>query len=141
MHPSTISKWFVKYVGLILIILSLKLTSFHSNPISSPSLTPVNTVKMIATLYLETRLLPYFGHFYINKIKPTDIMQFYDLLSRDTQLKEMINSGIAISLMELSVLGVFVKTPLSAKYWLERLILIILSLKLTFIWKNYIRAS
>ena len=35
---------------------------------------------------LETRLLPYFGHFYINKIKPTDIMHFYDLLSRDTQL-------------------------------------------------------
>ncbi len=35
---------------------------------------------------LETRILPYFGHFYINKIKPTDIMQFYDLLSRDTQL-------------------------------------------------------
>ena len=35
---------------------------------------------------LETRLLPYFGHFYVNKIKPTDIMQFYDLLGRDTQL-------------------------------------------------------
>ena len=35
---------------------------------------------------LETRILPYFGHFYINKIKPTDIMHFYDLLSRDTQL-------------------------------------------------------
>ncbi len=35
---------------------------------------------------LETRLLPYFGHFYINKIKTTDIMHFYDLLSRDTQL-------------------------------------------------------
>ena len=35
---------------------------------------------------LETRILPYFGHFYINKIKPTDIMQFYDLLSKDTQL-------------------------------------------------------
>lgn len=35
---------------------------------------------------LETRLLPYFGHFYINKIKPTDIMHFYDLLGRDTQL-------------------------------------------------------
>ena len=34
---------------------------------------------------LRTRLLPYFGHFYINKIKPTDIMQFYDLLSKDTQ--------------------------------------------------------
>lgn len=35
---------------------------------------------------LESRILPYFGHFYINKIKPTDIMQFYDLLGRDTQL-------------------------------------------------------
>ena len=35
---------------------------------------------------LETRLLPYFGHFYVNKIKPTDIMQFYDLLRKDTQL-------------------------------------------------------
>lgn len=35
---------------------------------------------------LETRLLPYFGRFYINKIKPTDIMKFYDLLEKDTQL-------------------------------------------------------
>ena len=35
---------------------------------------------------LETRLLPYFGHFYINKIRPTDIMKFYDLLEKDTQL-------------------------------------------------------
>lgn len=43
---------------------------------------------------LETRILPYFGHFYINKIKPTDIMQFYDLLSRDTQLvRKKSNTG------------------------------------------------
>ena len=43
---------------------------------------------------LETRLLPYFGRFYINKIKPTDIMQFYDLLSRDTQLvRKKSNNG------------------------------------------------
>ena len=43
---------------------------------------------------LETRILPYFGHFYINKIKPTDIMQFYDLLSRDTQLvRKKSNNG------------------------------------------------
>ena len=43
---------------------------------------------------LETRLLPYFGHFYINKIKPTDIMQFYDLLSKDTQLvRKQGNNG------------------------------------------------
>lgn len=43
---------------------------------------------------LETRILPYFGHFYINKIKPTDIMQFYDLLSKDTQLvRKKDNNG------------------------------------------------
>jgi len=43
---------------------------------------------------LESRILPYFGHFYINKIKPTDIMQFYDLLSRDTQLvRKKDNNG------------------------------------------------
>ncbi len=43
---------------------------------------------------LETRLLPYFGHFYVNKIKPTDIMQFYDLLSKDTQLvRKKCNDG------------------------------------------------
>ena len=35
---------------------------------------------------LEARILPYFGHFYVNKIKPTDIMLFYDQLSRYTQL-------------------------------------------------------
>ena len=42
---------------------------------------------------LDTRLLPYFGHFYISKIKPTDIMQFYDLLSRDTQLVRKKNNN------------------------------------------------
>ncbi len=43
---------------------------------------------------LETRLLPYFGHFYINKIKPTDIMKFYDLLEKDTQLvRKKCNNG------------------------------------------------
>lgn len=35
---------------------------------------------------LESRIIPYFEHFHVDKIKPTDIMQFYDLLSRDTQL-------------------------------------------------------
>ena len=43
---------------------------------------------------LETRILPYFGHFYVNKIKPTDIMLFYDQLSRDTQLvRKKENNG------------------------------------------------
>lgn len=43
---------------------------------------------------LETRLIPYFGHFYITKIKPTDIMKFYDLLEKDTQLvRKQGNNG------------------------------------------------
>ena len=40
---------------------------------------------------LESRLIPYFGHFYINKIRPTDIMQFYDLLEKDTQYVRKCN--------------------------------------------------
>ena len=35
---------------------------------------------------LESRIVPFFGHFRVDKIKPTDIMQFYDLLSKDTQI-------------------------------------------------------
>ena len=51
---------------------------------------------------LETRLLPYFGHFYVNKIKPTDIMQFYDLLSKDTQLVRKKDNGGNKTLKPLS---------------------------------------
>ena len=51
---------------------------------------------------LETRLLPYFGHFYVNKIKPTDIMQFYDLLSKDTQLVRKMDNGGNKTLKPLS---------------------------------------
>ena len=51
---------------------------------------------------LESRILPYFGHFYINKIKPTDIMQFYDLLSRDTQLVRKKNNNGKKNLKPLS---------------------------------------
>lgn len=29
---------------------------------------------------LESRILPYFGHYKLNKITPIDIMRFYDLL-------------------------------------------------------------
>ena len=57
---------------------------------------------------LETRLLPYFGHFYINKIRPTDIMKFYDLLEKDTQLvRKKGNNGLKT------------KKPLSGKTILE----------------------
>ena len=51
---------------------------------------------------LETRLLPYFGHFYVNKTKPTDIMQFYDLLSKDTQLVRKKDNGGNKTLKPLS---------------------------------------
>src|SRR5574344_756963 len=43
---------------------------------------------------LETRILPYFGHFYIIKMRPTDIMHFDDLLNSDTQLvRKKSNNG------------------------------------------------
>lgn len=57
---------------------------------------------------LETRLLPYFGHFYINKIRPTDIMKFYDLLEKDTQLVRKTGNN-----------GEKTKKPLSGKTILE----------------------
>ena len=57
---------------------------------------------------LETRLLQYFGHFYINKIKPTDIMKFYDLLEKDTQLVRKKGNN-----------GSKTKKPLSGKTILE----------------------
>ena len=57
---------------------------------------------------LETRLLPYFGRFYINKIKPTDIMKFYDLLEKDTQLVRKKGNN-----------GSKTKKPLSGKTILE----------------------
>ncbi len=57
---------------------------------------------------LETRLLPYFGHFYINKVRPTDIMKFYDLLEKDTQLTRKKGNN-----------GEKTKKPLSGKTILE----------------------
>lgn len=51
---------------------------------------------------LETRILPYFGHSYVNKIKPTDIMLFYDQLSRDTQLVRKKGNNGAKTIKPLS---------------------------------------
>lgn len=42
---------------------------------------------------LNSRIIPYFAHFHVDKIKPTDIMQFYDLLSRDTQIIRKKNNN------------------------------------------------
>ena len=41
---------------------------------------------------LETRILPYFGKFALDKIKPTDIMKFYDMLECDTQIRRLKNN-------------------------------------------------
>ena len=73
--------------GLVIDGKSLKFSEFTEiwkRDYGSKELAP-STYKRYCRM-LETRILPYFGHFYINKIKPTDIMHFYDLLSRDTQL-------------------------------------------------------
>lgn len=40
---------------------------------------------------LNTRIIPYFGHFKLSNIKPTHIMSFYDYLSKDHQLKRCKN--------------------------------------------------
>ena len=95
--------------GLVIDGKSLKFSEFTEiwkRDYGSKELAP-STYKRYCRM-LETRLLPYFGHFYINKIKPTDIMKFYDLLEKDTQLvKKKGNNGAKT------------KKPLSGKTILE----------------------
>ena len=57
---------------------------------------------------LETRITPYFRHYKLNKIKPTDIMRFYDLLEEDTQIVRIKNNN-----------GKKTRKPLSQKTILE----------------------
>ncbi len=57
---------------------------------------------------LETRITPYFGHYKLDKIRPTDIMRFYDLLEQDTQLVRLKNNN-----------GKKTRKPLSQKTILE----------------------
>lgn len=57
---------------------------------------------------LETRITPYFGHYKLDRIKPTDIMRFYDLLEQDTQLVRRKNNN-----------GKKTRKPLSQKTILE----------------------
>jgi integrase len=57
---------------------------------------------------LESRIIPYFGHYKLDKIKPVDIMRFYDLLEQDTQLVRKKNNN-----------GKKTKKPLSQKTILE----------------------
>ncbi|MBR3255597.1 MAG: site-specific integrase [Clostridia bacterium] len=74
---------------------SLKFTDFveiWKRDYGSKELAPSTYKRYLGIL--ESRIIPYFGHFRVDKIKPTDIMQFYDLLSRDTQiLRRKDNNG------------------------------------------------
>ena len=95
--------------GLVIDGKSLKFSEFTEiwkRDYGSKELAP-STYKRYCRM-LETRLLPYFGHFYINKIKPTDIMKFYDLLEKDPQLVRKKGNN-----------GSKTKKPLSGKTILE----------------------
>ena len=95
--------------GLVIDGKSLKFSEFTEiwkRDYGSKELAP-STYKRYCRM-LETRLLPHFGHFYINKIKPTDIMKFYDLLEKDTQLVRKKGNN-----------GSKTKKPLSGKTILE----------------------
>ena len=95
--------------GLIIDGKSLKFSEFTEiwkRDYGSKELAP-STYKRYCRI-LETRLLPYFGHFSINKIRPTDIMKFYDLLEKDTQLVRKKGNN-----------GSKTKKPLSGKTILE----------------------
>ncbi len=95
--------------GLVIDGKSLKFSEFTEiwkRDYGSKELAP-STYKRYCRM-LETRLLPYFGHFYINKIRPTDIMKFYDLLEKDTQLVRKKGNN-----------GSKTKKPLSGKTILE----------------------
>lgn len=51
---------------------------------------------------LESRILPYLGHFKLDKIKPTDIMKFYNMLDKDTQIKRVKRNNAYRTLKPLS---------------------------------------
>lgn len=42
---------------------------------------------------LKSRILAYFGHLKLNKIRPIDIMKFYNLLDEDTQIVRKKNNN------------------------------------------------
>lgn len=51
---------------------------------------------------LESRILPYLGHFKLDKVKPTDIMKFYDMLDKDTQIRRIKSNNGNRTLKPLS---------------------------------------
>ena len=81
-------------------------TEIWKRDYGAKELAPTTYSRYVAIL--NTRILPYFGKFKLDKIKPTDIMKFYDMLENDTQIKRLKNNK-----------GERLKKPLSRKTILE----------------------
>ena len=81
-------------------------TEIWKRDYASKELAPTTYSRYLAIL--KTRILPYFGKFKLDKIRPTDIMKFYDMLESDTQIKRLKNNK-----------GERLKKPLSRKTILE----------------------
>ena len=95
--------------GLVIDGKSLKFSEFTEiwkRDYGSKELAPTTYARYLAIL--KTRILPYFGKFKLDKIRPTDIMKFYDMLESDTQIKRLKNNR-----------GERLKKPLSRKTILE----------------------
>lgn len=51
---------------------------------------------------LKSRILPYLGPFFLDKIKPTDLMNLYDMLENDTQIRRISKNNGQRTLKPLS---------------------------------------
>ena len=66
----------------------------------SKELAPTTYARYLAIL--KTRILPYFGKFKLDKIRPTGIMKFYDMLDKDTQIRRIKSNNGYRTLKPLS---------------------------------------
>lgn len=66
----------------------------------SKELAPTTYARYLAIL--KTRILPYFGKFKLDKIRPTGIMKLYDMLEQDTQIKRLAKNNGERTLKPLS---------------------------------------
>ena len=105
--------------GLVIEGKSLKFSEFTEiwkRDYGSKELAPSTYTRYLGML--NSRIIPYFSHFHVDKIKPTDIMQFYDLLSKDTQIVRRKNNngkktGKPLSSKIRTHLGCFLTNPVT----------------------------
>ncbi len=65
-------------------------TKIWKRDYDSKELAPTTYARYLGIL--NTRILPYFSKFKLDKIKPIDIMKFYDMLENDTQIRRLKNN-------------------------------------------------